>query len=1104
MNFNLRFISNLKVSHSARYYSAALVATCILGIATVASAITNIHTEEFSTTIYQNETWTTADWDTQSGLLKLRPFTLSPVGTYDIAGDINDIKISGDIVLLATAHHGMHILDISDPVNPVLLSTYSTEGHVREIVIAGDLAVIAESDLGLIIIDISDPSNPTHVSDINPYMWVSDIAVSGNHVYTTCSDGCQIIDITDVTNPVLISRYGTQDPCREVVVSGNLAFMAIDSSELQVVDFSDPAAPFLIGSCDMTSNSECFAFMGSSIIVAAGYDGLESFDISDPRNPISIGLCELHYTAEDVAVAGNIAYVANDHDGLQMIDISDPTNPIEYYNYNTPETAGAVAISGNLVFLGHRLDDLYIFDISDAVMPAIVGSEEQLTDSRDVVVAGDLVLVADGDNGLQLIDNINPTNPIAIGLCNTPGQAWSVAWEGRFAFVADHTHGLQVIDISDPQQPVISGSLDTPGIAQGIDVDGDFAFIADLGSGLQIIDVSDLCSPQLFGSCDTPGYAHSVEITGDLAFISDDYCGLQIIDISNPAMSTIIGTCDTPGNALDVAVAGDLAFIADSQHGLQVLSITDPAHPVILGSCDTPGNAFRVSLAGDFAFVADADSGLVRIDITDPMDPFLSGVCGTPGSARGLDVEGNFVFVADSDRGLQILQAYQHEVDLTCNIGQSLGFDDGDYKIPHARLISNDWKNVQWNLSTNWGINWTPVHPSGTWARIGTPRWEIVWRAILNWTPLFNPTTTELTVEWLNEFGRINSVTDVPDDQGGWVNLELSRSGYDFEDEIEVPITGYQIYRRVDDVLLQMAVNENGQIPDSYRTTGSTLASFDPESIRLFDNHVYLLAGDPQLPSDMPPGTWEILDWLEAELSDSYEVAIPASGDSTASGGTVWSVIVTTAHTTDPEVWFVSPPDSGYSVDNIAPAAPTGLQIAGQSILIWDEAPEHDFAYFTIYGSENSVFDDTAILIDDSVDPIFAIAGLGYGYLHVTTSDQRPNESAAASIQHLVSSAPGNESLPSRFAFGAPRPNPFQTQASTTFDLPLSANVRLIVVDASGRQVRTLVNGLYQAGHHRVLWDGNNDNGLPMAPGVYFLRIHTGDNIASRRTVKMK
>ena len=79
---------------------------------------------------------------------------------------------------------------------------------------------------------------------------------------------------------------------------------------------------------------------------------------------------------------------------------------------------------------------------------------------------------------------------------------------------------------------------------------------------------------------------------------------------------------------------------------------------------------------------------------------------------------------------------------------------------------------------------------------------------------------------------------------------------------------------------------------------------------------------------------------VPALLWEQYASVVPTLADSTIAYGMHWSVFFVSAHTADPQVYFASEPDSGYSLDNLAPAAPTGLSMTQAAALSWDEAPE--------------------------------------------------------------------------------------------------------------------------------------------------------------------
>lgn len=59
--------------------------------------------------------------------------------------------------------------------------------------------------------------------------------------------------------------------------------------------------------------------------------------------------------------------------------------------------------------------------------------------------------------------------------------------------------------------------------------------------------------------------------------------------------------------------------------------------------------------------------------------------------------------------------------------------------------------------------------------------------------------------------------------------------------------------------------------------------------------------------------------------------------------------------------------------------------------------------------------------------------------------------------------------------------------------------VELRVLDISGRSVRHLVNGVFAAGAHDVLWDGHDDDGRAVRTGAYFVSGRIGNVRMSQR-----
>ena len=79
-------------------------------------------------------------------------------------------------------------------------------------------------------------------------------------------------------------------------------------------------------------------------------------------------------------------------------------------------------------------------------------------------------------------------------------------------------------------------------------------------------------------------------------------------------------------------------------------------------------------------------------------------------------------------------------------------------------------------------------------------------------------------------------------------------------------------------------------------------------------------------------------------------------------------------------------------------------------------------------------------------------------------------------------------------------PSPARGSATLRYVLPSVANVRLTLFDALGRRVKQFVSGVEQAaGEHRATWDGTDDAGRAVAPGVYLARLSIDGALHVRR-----
>ena len=124
-----------------------------------------------------------------------------------------------------------------------------------------------------------------------------------------------------------------------------------------------------------------------------------------------------------------------------------------------------------------------------------------------------------------------------------------------------------------------------------------------------------------------------------------------------------------------------------------------------------------------------------------------------------------------------------------------------------------------------------------------------------------------------------------------------------------------------------------------------------------------------------------------------------------------------------------------------------------------------------------------------------------------TTGVSMPRITAAPVHGRQPSCSRPERSLQSKRSVGVPTvfemyqnyPNPFNPSTVIRYDVPSTANVKVVIYDILGREVNTLVNGALVAGRYNVTW---NASGL--ATGVYIYRMEAAPADGSKAFTSVK
>ena len=301
-------------------------------------------------------------------------------GPWDVAVYDNDSGIYA--VVLARIGDAVQIIDITDPTSPTAVATLQNSTNFEiddpvDIAIyeggnGGIYAIITAHNSNTVhIIDITDPTNPVVVAAI---LNDEDYALYGasgftiyednNSIYAIVpahfGDAVQIIDITVPTSPAAVATiqdgdnfeldgpgvvgiYNDED-------NGSIyAIVAVyDSNMVQIIDVTDPTSPAVVATIQDGDNFELDGPWGVAIyeddnnayamIIARLGNAVQIIDITDPTSPAAVATIrddvdfELDGPADIIVYEndeGNLYAIVSalNSDAVQIIDISDLTNP---------------------------------------------------------------------------------------------------------------------------------------------------------------------------------------------------------------------------------------------------------------------------------------------------------------------------------------------------------------------------------------------------------------------------------------------------------------------------------------------------------------------------------------------------------------------------------------------------------------------------------------------------------------------------------------------------------------------------------------------------------------------------------------------------------
>ncbi|MAT53647.1 MAG: hypothetical protein CMN32_04150 [Saprospirales bacterium] len=180
----------------------------------------------------------------------------------------NEFVITSHNLFIDTAAHRLYavgaqgktkVMDISNPVQPVLLASYPNANYnlpyVHDAYVHDNIGYMNCANQGLWVVDFTDPQNPVTLGTLTDYPdqgynhsgWITD---DGNY-YFLCDEthgmDIKVVDISDPSDLTVVAQFspGLWDGeiAHNVIVRGDLLYASYYYNGVQVWDVSDPTQP---------------------------------------------------------------------------------------------------------------------------------------------------------------------------------------------------------------------------------------------------------------------------------------------------------------------------------------------------------------------------------------------------------------------------------------------------------------------------------------------------------------------------------------------------------------------------------------------------------------------------------------------------------------------------------------------------------------------------------------------------------------------------------------------------------------------------------------------------------------------------------------------
>jgi len=498
---------------------------------------------------------------------------------------------------------GVAIVDLSNPLAPVLKSVKASSGPSFGVDAAGSNIAVGDGGAGVTFLDATDVLAPRIIGSQATPGTAWDVRFAFGALYVAHESGISVI--SDVVAPPAINA--------SLIKLTRVTGGATVAGSARAIGGQGPLT--------VTVTNRTTGTTGSPVTVAG--DGSFSSPITGSSGDvIAVTAVDANSRVAGPMTVGSIPFGSS----VTMTPIS-----LGMQNNDAAFRARLMEVEGSTMVVtsweGARSDKVMRFDISDPLVPRYVDTVAANNNFIwDVALKNGYAYVASDD--LRVVNMNGPSSQLIIPDRYTDNYSISVAVDGNYAFVGtDPVVGrIQIFDITNPQAPHYMRNQDLGG---GVNFHKLLTYgssyligITPQGSNdVWIIDRRDVNNLRVAAQLAIPGLVGVTgRVAGDRLYVTDrgGSAGVAIIDLSNPQAPVLISRTPTGGPNFGVDVSGTTVAAGDGSLGASFLDTTNAASPQFAGSQAIPGTTWDVRFANGALYVAHESGISVVADVAAP------------------------------------------------------------------------------------------------------------------------------------------------------------------------------------------------------------------------------------------------------------------------------------------------------------------------------------------------------------------------------------------------------------------------------------------------------------------------------------------------------